>query len=113
MERIINHNTVAHRFETIEEGVTGYVEYQNYDAGLDLTHTIVPKVIGGRGVAADLVKYVLDYAAKNNLKVKPTCSYVKVYIDRHNAKYGHLEDIIESKFPTVEGGIGNACGIKK
>jgi hypothetical protein len=113
MEREITHNTKTNRFETIEEGITGYVEYERYDSGLDLTHTIVPKAIGGRGVAADLVKYALDYAAQNSLKVKPTCSYVKVYIDRHKAQYGHLEDIIETKFPTIEGGIGNACGIKK
>ncbi|MDP3437669.1 MAG: GNAT family N-acetyltransferase [Bacteroidales bacterium] len=113
MERLITHNTDTKRFETIEDGITGYVEYENYEGGLDLTHTIVPKAIGGRGVAADLVKYVLDYAAQNSLKVKPTCSYVKVYIDRHKEQYGHLEDTIESKFPTIEGGIGSACGIKK
>ncbi len=113
MERIVTHNTDIKRFETIEDGITGYVEYDNYEGGLDLNHTIVPKAIGGRGVAAELVKYVLDYAAQNSLKVKPTCSYVKIYIDRHKEQYGHLEDIIESKYPIIDGGIGNACGVKK
>ena len=104
------------RFETQVEGVTAYVQYVEYPGGLDLTHTIVPKPIEGRGIAAAIVKHVLDYALEHGLKVRPTCSYVKVYIDRHKEQYGLLEDAIESKFPAVEalsGSTGMACGINK
>lgn len=116
MERIIIHNEQTKKFETIEDGITGYVQYEEYPGGLDLTHTIVPKPIEGRGIAAAIVKHVLDYALEHGLKVRPTCSYVKVYIDRHKEQYGSLEDAIESKFPAVEalsGSTGMACGINK
>jgi hypothetical protein len=33
MERIITHNTDSKTFETIEDGITGYVEYENYPGG--------------------------------------------------------------------------------
>jgi predicted GNAT family acetyltransferase len=113
MEIKIDHNRQDKRFETIVEGVKGYVEYKEYPGGLDLAHTIVPKAIGGRGVAAALVKYVLEYARKHNLKVKPTCSYVRVYMQRHKDEYGDLEDKIETKFPVMDGMFGHACGSDK
>jgi len=113
MERIIIHNEQTKKFETVEDGVTGYVQYETYPGGLDLTHTIVPKPIEGRGIAAAIVKHVLDYAGKNGLKIRPTCSYVKVYIERHKEEYGSLEDPIESKFKPIEGVSGAACGINK
>ena len=113
METKITHNQDTRRFETVVDGITAYVEYEEYPGGLDLTHTIVPKPIGGMGVAANLVKHVLDYAAQNGLMVKPTCSYVKVYIDRHKDQYAHLEEVIESKFKPIDGMIGHSCGTKK
>ncbi len=113
MERVIIHNEKSKKFETIEDGITGYVQYEEYPGGLDLTHTIVPKPIEGRGIAAAIVKHALEYALERGLKVRPTCSYVKVYIHRHKLLYGHLEEIVENKFPVVEGISGIACGINK
>lgn len=113
MKREITHNTSTHRFETIEDGITGYVEYEPYNGGIDITHTIVPKPIGGRGIAADLVKEALEYAKENSLKVIPSCSYVKVFLERYNQQYGELEDKRDTKFPTIEGGIGHSCGVNK
>jgi predicted GNAT family acetyltransferase len=34
-------------------------------------------------VGSFLVKYVLDYARSNGLKVAPTCRFVRGYIDKH------------------------------
>jgi len=83
MQRVIIHREDLKRFEAVEEGFTGYVQYELYDGCIDLTHTIVPKQIEGRGVAASIVAYVLEYAREKGLKVKPTCPYVKTYIERH------------------------------
>jgi len=82
MERKIIHKEDLRRFITVEDGITGYIEYELFEGEMDLTHTIVPKAIGGRGIAADLVKFALEYAKERGLKVKPTCSYVKAYMDR-------------------------------
>ena len=43
----------------------------------------MPAELGGQGIASYLVKYILDDAVAKNLRVKPTCSYVKSYIDKH------------------------------
>lgn len=46
-------------------------------------HTLVPKAIGGRGVAARLVEAMVDDARAKGFKVKPVCSYVVAAFDRH------------------------------
>jgi len=46
-------------------------------------HTLVPPVIGGRGVAARLVEALVADAQEQGFKVLPTCSYVAVAFDRH------------------------------
>lgn len=47
------------------------------------THTIVPKEIGGRGVAADLVeRFIADARAKGFL-IRPDCSYVEKKFDEN------------------------------
>lgn len=83
MKRVIIHKEDIRRFETEEDGFTGYVQYELNEGIIDLTHTIVPKEIEGRGVAASIVAYALEYAREKGLKVKPTCVYIKTYIERH------------------------------
>ena len=47
------------------------------------THTIVPKEIGGRGVAAELVdKFVAD-ARDQGFLIDPRCSYVEAKFDEN------------------------------
>ena len=46
-------------------------------------HTIVPPEIGGRGIAALLVKAIVADARAQGFKVRPQCSYVVAAFDRH------------------------------
>lgn len=46
-------------------------------------HTLVPTEIGGRGVAAELVKALMADARKFGFKVVPQCSYVEAAFRRH------------------------------
>ena len=39
-------------------------------------HTIVPRAIGGRGVAAALVERLVDDATRQGFLIRPDCSYV-------------------------------------
>lgn len=39
-------------------------------------HTIVPRAIGGRGVAAALVQRLVDDAGRQGFLIRPDCSYV-------------------------------------
>jgi len=46
-------------------------------------HTIVPREIGGRGVAGKLVEAMVADARKHGFKVLPVCSYVAAAFERH------------------------------
>lgn len=46
-------------------------------------HTLVPRAIGGRGVAARLVEALVADAKEQGFKVVPECSYVAAAFDRH------------------------------
>jgi len=77
-------NEAERRFNLAVEGHVAYVEFERLvGGGIAYTHTIVPQPLEGRGLGSKLVKHVLDYAATNRLKVRPDCSFVKAYIDRH------------------------------
>ncbi len=83
MDYTITHNENRKRFEISADGKTAYVKYDLFDGGIAYMHTIVPSELEGKGIASALAKYVLDYAADNNLKVKPYCPFINAYIDKH------------------------------
>jgi len=43
----------------------------------------VPSAVGGRGIAAELVRVALRWAEEKGYRVEPSCSYVAVYMRRH------------------------------
>ena len=84
MDYSIRHIPAVGRFETQVEGYTGYVEYALLPQGvMDIRHTIVPKEIGGKGIAAGLVKFAVEYARSQGLKVRPSCGYGEEFLRRH------------------------------
>ena len=81
-------NTDKKRFEIHIGEQIAFEDYEFFttragEKGIEYKHTEVPEELGGQGIAGYLVKYILDDAAAKNLRVKPTCSYVKSYIDKH------------------------------
>ncbi len=46
-------------------------------------HTLVPREIGGRGVAARLVEALIADARAQNFRIVPSCSYVAAQFDKH------------------------------
>ncbi|WP_242107921.1 GNAT family N-acetyltransferase [Luteimonas aquatica] len=79
----IRHDSGARRFETLVEGHGAYVEYRLEGGVMAIIHTIVPDAIGGRGIAAALVREALEYARGAGLKVSPHCSYAVAYLKKH------------------------------
>jgi uncharacterized protein len=71
------------RYVAVVEG-SAEQAYLEWDAGgmIDgrevriAAHTIVPRVIGGRGVAGALVVRMADDAARQRFLIRPDCSYV-------------------------------------
>ena len=85
----IRHDADGQRFSTVVEGVEAHVEYQRVGPVLTILHTIVPPAIGGRGIAAGLVRAAMDFARTAGLKVDPVCSYAQAWLRRH-PEYGDL-----------------------
>jgi len=82
MDIEIKQNTEQNRFVSSVEGYEAVLEYTLKDNVIDLYRTFAPPELRGKGVAGKIVKYVLEHAKENNLKVIPTCPYVKGYIER-------------------------------
>ena len=83
MDFEIKQDAEHNRFVSYVEGYKAVVEYALKDNVIDLYRTFTPPELRGKGVAGKLVKFALEHAKNNNLKVIPTCSYVKRYIERH------------------------------
>lgn len=59
---------------------TGYLEWEPGDGPAGdvriATHTVVPRPIGGRGIAAQLVQRLVSDARRKGFTIVPQCSYV-------------------------------------
>jgi len=77
------HNQAAHCFEAMVDGHRCVVDYLLRDGVMTVTYTGVPDAVGGRGIAAELTKFVLDAATQAGWKLIPACSYTSAYVRRH------------------------------
>lgn len=57
---------------------------------LTVFHTEVVEKAEGKGLAKDLLNFMVDYARKNALKVIPLCPYVHLQFKRHPEKYADI-----------------------
>lgn len=83
MDYEIKQETRNKRFVSYIESYEAVVEYSLKNNVIDLYRTFTPPKLRGKGIAGKIVRFALEYAKDNNLKVIPTCSYVKGYIDQH------------------------------
>ena len=79
----VTHNAARQRFEATVDGHVCVADYQLRGKVMWMTHTGVPSAVGGRGVAAELVRVALAWAEEQGCTVAPSCSYVEVYMRRH------------------------------
>jgi predicted GNAT family acetyltransferase len=79
----VQHRPEQSRFTTEVGSHEAELVYRMVGGRLSIEHTGVPQAIGGRGIAAALVKAALEYARTEGLGVLTPCSYAAVYIRRH------------------------------
>ena len=79
----INHDAVRHRFNTEVEGHAAELDYELDGTVMRITHTGVPAAIGGRGIAAALMKAALAHAEASGWTVIPACTYASSYMLKH------------------------------
>ena len=80
---IVN-NKRGFTFEALlPDGEKATLEYRWLKSKMVLMHTIVPAAYRGKGIGAELVKYVLEYAKAHHLQIVVYCPYVDKYIKTH------------------------------
>ena len=79
----ITHQPAKQCFEAVVDGHRCVVDYLLRDGVMTVTHTGVPDAVGGRGIAAELTKFLLDVARTSGWKIIPACSYTAAYVRRH------------------------------
>ena len=76
-------NVAASQFEIHTEADMALLEYVLEGGRLELLHTEVPPQFRGRGFGEALVRAALDRARGENLKIVPTCPFVRKFLARH------------------------------
>ena len=81
----VRRDAAAGRFEILaDEVVAGYTDYSDGTDGVrEFPHTVVASEFGGRGLAGKLVGEALQVTKDEGLRVRPSCSFVAGYIDKH------------------------------
>ena len=88
MEFIVNYD--KKRFELHTEGSVAFIDYiLNNENIMFLTHTEVPKELGGKGIGKILVQKSLEFLEENNYKLAPLCPFVAAYLKK-NPDWGFL-----------------------
>ncbi|WP_220429050.1 GNAT family N-acetyltransferase [Vulcaniibacterium gelatinicum] len=105
--RAIGHDPARGRFSLLVEGHEGFVDYLLDGSTMTITHTVVPAPIGGRGIAAALVRAALDHARAQGWRVVPRCSYADAWMRRHPEYEGLRAD---APPPPASGGRGGERG---
>ncbi len=89
MEEKVIHEKENKRFIIYIEGNEVYVEYTMAGNEINLHHTFTNPALRGKGLAAQVVRAALEFAKESNMKVIPTCSYVRAFIAK-NDEYKEL-----------------------
>lgn len=88
MEFIVNYE--KKRFEIHEESYVAFIDYiLNNENIMFLTHTEVPKELGGKGIGKILVQKSLEFLKENDYKLAPLCPFVAAYVKK-NPEWGVL-----------------------
>jgi predicted GNAT family acetyltransferase len=85
----VSHNEDAQRFELHIDGLRALLTYRRFPDRIVLTHTEVPELLEGHGLAARLARSALDFARSSHLCVVSLCPYVSNFIRKH-AEYQDL-----------------------
>jgi predicted GNAT family acetyltransferase len=85
----IQHNTNERRFEMHIDGKVSFMQYSPINRGIEIKHTEVDKSLEGNGIAGVLARHAIQYARNNNLRILPSCPYMRVFM-RQNTEYHDL-----------------------
>ena len=77
------HDELRHRFViSLPEG-DAELSYVDEGKVLDLVHTYVPPGHRGEGIGEALVEEALAHARGNGLRIRPSCPFVRSWLEEH------------------------------
>ena len=85
-------NEAAQRYELLVEGQTSIIEYKQTPTHIYLLHTEVPEIQEGRGIATAIIEKALIDIDTRGLKLRPRCSAVVSFLQRHPAWYRLVDE---------------------
>jgi predicted GNAT family acetyltransferase len=104
----INHDPNANQFSADVSGHRAELDYTVADGVMSITHTRVPQAIGGRGIAAELMREALKVAGERGWSINPACSYAAAYLHKQaqSSDKRHLDELLdealEESFPASD-----------
>jgi uncharacterized protein len=104
----ISHDQGAMQFTTEVDGHRAELDYTVANGVMTITHTRVPTAIGGRGIAAELMRAALKVAQERGWSINPACSYAAAYMRRHQEapSKAHMDELLdealEESFPASD-----------
>lgn len=85
MDPDVVHRPEQSRFEADVEGDTAFLVYERAGQTAVMTHTVVPRQLEGRGIAAHLTRAAVDWARSEGLGIDPQCSYVRSWLQKNGS----------------------------
>lgn len=86
----ITDNPAESRFElTVDGELAGFSEYKDNGDVREFDHTVVHEEFQGNGLSKPLIKFSLDHARDNGLKIIPTCPAYEKFLQK-NKEYQEL-----------------------
>ena len=80
----VTHDTTAERYLiTVEGRDAGYADYIQGDGVRDFHHTVIDPEFRGQGLSKPLIQAALDDTRAAGDKVRPLCSAVAGFIEKH------------------------------
>ena len=80
----VTHDTTAERYLiTVDGRDAGYADYIQGDGVRDFHHTVIDPAFRGQGLSKPLIQAALDDTRAAGDKVRPLCSAVAGFIEKH------------------------------
>ena len=80
----VTHDTTAERYLiTVDGRDAGYADYIHGDGVRDFHHTVIDPEFRGQGLSKPLIQAALDDTRAAGDKVRPLCSAVAGFIEKH------------------------------
>lgn len=80
---MITHDLEQKKFIIENPEGTSYIEYTDDNGCYTVIHTIVPKELSGRGIAAQLCDAFYNWVSENHYPMKSECSYMTAWLKRN------------------------------